>query len=313
MVKYVFNRFVLMIVTFFVIISIVFIGTRTAQISLYTTPHPIIEDVKIAFQMYKIYLHNVFYEGDYGETLLGFDIKDIMIYKIPVSMKVLITALLFYIPVGVLFGVLSAYFKGSWFDKIVGGSAALLSGIPSYILMFFFVLVLGYKLEWFPAIYDQSPTNLWDQFKNLAMPVTALTIVPLATTIRIMRAEVSEEMDKEYILLLRTKGLTKWQCITRHAIRNCVAPVIQDITFTFGIMLSMSFIIEMTYNINGIAYLFYQAMIVPSIDGNYLFIDTNVAVAVSAVYVAVLLVVGFIVDISLALLDPRVNIKGKKV
>ena len=214
---------------------------------------------------------------------------------------------------GVFLGVLSAYYSGSWFDKLVGNVSAVLSGIPSYVLMFFFVIVLGYKLELFPAIYDQSPTNLWDQILNLAMPVTALTIVPLATTMRIMREELKEEMEKQYILLLRTKGLTRWKCITRHAIKNCIPVVVQDITFTFGIMLSMSFIIEMTYNINGIAYLFYQAMIVPSIDGNYLFIDTPTAVAVSAVYVAMLLVVGFIVDIALALLDPRVNIRGKKV
>lgn len=312
MTKYILQRFALMAITFFIIVSIVFIGTRSAQMALWSTPHPIIEDIKIAFEMYKVYLHNVFYDGDFGESVMGLDVRQTMIERIPVSMKISFAALIFYLPVGILLGVISAYYKDTLFDKIIANVSMIFGSIPSYIVMFFFVMFFGYKLGWFPAIYDPNPDNLWDLLMVLAMPVAALTIVPLATTIRFMRAEVYEEMDKEYILLLRTKGLTRWQSMTRHAIRNCITPVIQDIAFTFGIMLTMSFIIEMTYNIHGIAYLFYQSMIVPSIDGNYLSIDTNVAVAVSAFYVAVLLFVAFFSDILLAVMDPRVNIRGKK-
>jgi oligopeptide transport system permease protein len=145
------------------------------------------------------------------------------------------------------------------------------------------------------------------------MPVVALTLLPIANTIRVVKGELSEEMESKYVLLLRTKGLTKWQALTRHALKNSLIPVLQDVTITFGLILTMGFLIEMTYNVHGIAYLFYQGMIVPSLDYNYFFIDVPLATMTSAFYAGFILIISFISDMSVAFLDPRINIHGKKV
>lgn len=313
MTKYIIKRFFLMILVWFIIVSIAFIGTKMAQYAIWSFPHPIIIDFKRAVADYQIYMKGVLLHNDWGVSRDSIDIWSMALERGPITLKINFYALLFYVPFGIFLGLVCSYYKGSIFDKIVSNVTLVLSGIPSYIMMFFLLVVFGYKLRWFPALYDPYPDTIIEFIKGITLPVVALTLVPLSHTIRMVKGELEEEMESEYVILLKAKGLSRWQSMRIHALRNAMIPVIQDMVFQFGIILSMSFIIEMTYNIHGIAYLFFQSMIVPSIDGNYLNIDTPVATMTTAFYAAFVLIVGLVSDILLPLFDPRINITGKKV
>lgn len=314
MVKYILKRFFLFLFAWAGITFIAYIGTTAANIRVWSFAHPFIDDLEMAFEMFKLYIQRMVEDGYYGQSdILGEPLSLVFERRVPVSLKLNLYAFLLYIPLGVVFGVIAARNDGNWIDKLISNLTLILGGVPSFLMMFFMVMVLGYTLNWFPPRYDPNPDGILEFIHVMFIPIMALTIMPMASTIRVVRAELKEEVMNDYILLLKAKGFSDRQILWRHALRSCLIPVAQDIPNHFGMMVTMSFIIEMNYNIQGIGYLFYQSVIVTGIDGTYLQLDPDTITMITFVYAGIILFVSFLGDASLSLLDPRINIKGKKV
>jgi ABC-type dipeptide/oligopeptide/nickel transport system permease component len=133
--------------------------------------------------------------------------------------------------------------------------------------------------------------------------VFALSLGSIAGYCRFVRAELCEVMSSEYLLLARTKGLTKRQAILRHALRNAMVPIVPSILAEFLSIMGGSMILENLYGIPGIGTLFVEAL--NGKDYSVLFVDM-------AIFTTFGLLAGVLLDISYGFIDPRIRMGAKK-
>ena len=140
-------------------------------------------------------------------------------------------------------------------------------------------------------------------FVSMVPPVMALSFGVIAGFTRTTRAELTEVLTSEFMLLARTKGLTKAQATVRHALRNCFVVIVPSIFGEFISILGGSLIIEKIFAIPGVGGLTLNA-----ING----LDYNIYMLSTCFYTAIGLVAGLVVDLSYGLIDPRIRMGSRK-
>ena len=150
---------------------------------------------------------------------------------------------------------------------------------------------------------NKGTLNKLNMFVSMMLPILSLSFGTIAGLMRFTRAELTETLTSDYMLLARTKGLTRGQATVRHALRNSMVPILPMIIGEFIGILSGSLIIEKIFAIPGIG-----SVYVASIGLR----DYNVFMAVSMFYTIVSLVAGLIIDLSYGFIDPRIRMGGGK-
>lgn len=219
------------------------------------------------------------------------------------SIKINILSVLFSVPIGILLGIWAALKKNTLVDHTISTLVMIFISIPSFVLITFLIYLIGYKLNWLPTKWPvvTDPTS-W-KIKGYILPVFCLSFGSICGYCRFTRAELCEVMESEYLLLARTKGLTKRQAILRHALRNAMVPIVPSILAEFIGILGGSMILEGLYNIPGIGKLYIDAL--NGKDYNILFVDM-------AIFTTISLLAGVILDISYGFIDPRIRMGAKK-
>ncbi len=282
------------------------------MIELWSYPHPLINDVPLVYQQYIQFLKGVIKNWDWGYTIKQKEIWSLFKEKVPITLKVNIIAFFIYIPIGILLGIFSAIKKNSIYDHIIGIFTLIFSSIPSFVLIFILIYFLGFQFKWFPPQYPAEIHGYTMRMKGLVIPILALSAGPIAELTRLVRGELVEDFQSDYFLMLKTKGLNRRQAIFRHALRNCMVPVIPAILSSFIYVLCGSFIIELIYGIPGIARQFLDSIFVKLGSEYRIIIDTNRLVLIAGFYTSISLVFGLIIDILYGILDPRIRIGSKK-
>jgi len=289
-----------------------FILTRVSMLSIWALPHPIIEDFKIAWAEYLIYIEKIFTSWNWGYTRLGIPIWTYVFDKMMITLQYNLVALLVYFTGGVALGVIAAYHKNKFLDYIISLFSMLFNSIPGFVLIFFLILVFGYGLGWFPPQEPFANASLLRTIKGYFIPVLALSLGPMGKIAQTIRGEMIESMQTPQYLLLRAKGLTKKQAFLRHGLKDSLVVMVPELIPLFVFVINMSFVIEYTYNINGIALLFFRSLISFGGENNAIIVNTAIAVPVGVLLVGIIMVFSLISDMTLALLDPRISIKSKK-
>ena len=171
--------------------------------------------------------------------------------------------------------------------------------VPSYVYALLIQYVLCYKLKWFP-LQMNSGTNYfsWSMFRSVVPAVLALAFGSIASLARYVRAELSEVLTSDFMLLARTKGLTRSQATVRHAMRNSMVPVFPMILGEFVGILGGSLIIETIFGVPGVGQLYLNSITAR---------DYNFFMLLSAFYTLIGLVSGLVVDVSYGFIDPRIR------
>lgn len=257
---------------------------------------------------YAIFLKKLFTEFDWGFcTTVGTVLSPVTTYiaqKLPATLLINSFAFVFSVPLGLLFGIYAALKKNKWQDQIISVVIMLFISVPSYVYAFLVQYFLGFKLGWFPVVMKSgtdwlSPAML----KSIVLPVISMSFATVASLMRYTRAELTEALTSEYMLLARTKGLTRGQATLRHALRNSMVPILPMIIAEFMSILGGSVIIESIFAVPGVGKLFTL-----SISNR----DYSVFMAISMFYTMIGLVTNIIVDISYGFVDPRIRMGGGK-
>ena len=182
----------------------------------------------------------------------------------------------------------------------------ILISVPSFVLITVLIYLFCYIDPLNPILPAQwplptDPRNM--KFLGYIIPLIALSLGSIAGYCRFVRAELCEVMSSEYLLLARTKGLTKRQAILRHALRNAMVPVVPAILAEFLSIMGGSMILENLYGIPGIGTLFVEAL--NGKDYSVLFVDM-------AIFTTFGLMAGVLLDISYGFIDPRIRMGAKK-
>lgn len=340
--KYVIQRILLILLTTFIILSLTFIlmklipadppiGTYTQQKAYFerqvllgymyrVTDGPdaksdwtvIINGTSYRYNNYSVmyqygvWLKNIVTQWDWGTSTsvsVGVSAIGIISMRLGVSMKLNIIAMLFSVPLGFFFGITAALKKNTAYDNAVSTIVMIAVSVPSFVLISLLILLFGNTLGWLPKSWPSSDNAYSVIVSGYVIPVICLCFGTVASFTRYMRAELTEVMSSEFLLLARTKGLTKGQTVMRHALRNSMVPIIPMIIGEFFGVLSGSMILEQLYNIPGIGSLFVNAITAK---------DYNVIMVDMAVYTVLGLFATLLVDLSYGIVDPRIRMGAKK-
>ena len=311
--KYALKRVGLLLLTFFIIMAICFTLIRLLPLpdaSKYGVNAALVQarrekmgyNKPIPVQFF-LYWKNVLLSGDWGigeEYKTGLEVGQVFIERLPATMVVNLLSILVSIPLGIGLGVFAALKKNRWQDYLISTLVMVAISVPSFVVAFLLQSLFYYRLGILPPL--MAPTDRWfsgEMLLSLIMPVTALSLGTLAGFTRITRAELTEVLTGDYMLLARAKGMTTLQATVRHAFKNSAVVVLPAVLGSFVGILSGSMIIERIFSIPGVGELYLGAILSQ---------DYNFFMMLSAFYTFVGLLAGLIVDLSYGLIDPRVRI-----
>jgi oligopeptide transport system permease protein len=274
---------------------------------------PKLDLLKEIFETYKVYLMNIVTNWDWGISENGEDVWDLVVRKIPITLKINMIAFFVYVPLALLLGLISSVKKNQFTDQTISIFTLVFSSIPPFVMGFALILIFGYQLGWLPPLYPVEPHSFTERILGFFIPVIALSAAPVANLTRLMRGELLETYSSDHLLLARIKGLNNRQVIFRHALRNSIVSVMPALSFTFIGVLTWSFLLEVIYNIQGLANLIMDAMFKPYMDIHYVSIDIYTTILIAVFYTTLGLIMALIIDVLYAVVDPRIKMGHKKV
>ncbi len=207
-------------------------------------------------------------------------------------------------PIGIALGIFAALKKNKWQDHVVSTGVMILVSVPSFVYAFLVQYVLSFELNLFP--FQINSGTAWlspSMFFSMIPAILSLSFGVIAGLTRFTRAELTEVLTGEYMLLARAKGLTKGQATVRHALRNAMVPILPMIIGQFISILGGSLVIEQIFGIPGVGPLYIQAINVR---------DYNFFMMLSAFYTFIGLAATILVDISYGFIDPRIRMGSRK-
>jgi len=196
---------------------------------------------------YGLYAKNML-QGDFGEsiTLIGQDVKDIIIRKFPYSLRLGLFASALAILIGTFLGVTSALKRNSGADRFIMLIVTIGIAVPSFVVATVSMIVFGVQLRWLPTISNLS--NL----SSYILPGFALSFFPLSFITRLMRSSMLDVINQDYIRTARAKGLSERVVIFKHGLRNGILPIVTYAGPMLAGILTGSFVIESIFSIPGL-------------------------------------------------------------
>ncbi|MBQ6529170.1 MAG: ABC transporter permease [Clostridia bacterium] len=318
--KYIVKRILLMFLTLFIIMTMCFVLIKLLplpavremgrDVNLILAKREKMGYNKPILVQYYLFLKNVLTEWDWGvgeQMYEGYSVWNVMMQKLPYTVLVNLYSILFAIPLGLSFGIYAALKKNKWQDHLISTAVMVFISVPSYVYAFLIQYFLCFRLGWFPLQLESlgSAGSLfsWKMFSSMIPAILSLGFGTVAGLTRYTRAELSEVLTGDYMLLARTKGLTKAQAISRHALRNAMVVILPMIIGEFIGILGGSLIIENIFGIPGVGNLYINSINVR---------DYNFFMAMSVFYTFIGLASGIVNDISYGLIDPRIRMGSKK-
>ncbi|OCK44169.1 ABC transporter permease [Tenacibaculum soleae] len=237
----------------------------------------------------------------------GKNVSEVIAETIPNTAILAVLAIVIALLLGVVLGILSALFKDSFFDRIVAVISTLGMSVPSFFSAILFAWFFGFVLHEFTGLkmtgslyeVDDFGEGSYIQWQNLLLPATVLGIRPLAVVIQLMRNSLLETMSQDYIRTAKAKGLTMYQVIRKHALKNSLNPVITAISGWFASMLAGAVFVEYIFNWNGLG-----KEIVNSLNT----LDLPVIMGSVLVVATLFILINILVDVIYSWLDPRIKL-----
>ena len=321
--KYVLKRVLFMLLTFFIIISACFILIRllpneTAtmfgkdmQLVLQSRYRQGLTDINgnpiPLMEQYLNFIKNTLIGGNWGTSeklYFGQNCMDVFLSKLPATVLVNLYSSLLAVPVGLMLGIYAALKKNKWQDHVISTGVMVMVSVPSYVYAFLVQYFLCFKLKLFPLVMEAGTDYFtWEMLRSMLPAVLSLSFSSIAGYARYTRAELTEVLTSEYLLLARTKGLTRAQTTVRHALRNAMVPIFPSIIAEVIYVLSGSIIIENIFVVPGVGNLYINSITA---------LDYNFFLLLSAFYTLIGLTAGIVVDISYGIIDPRIRMGSKK-
>ncbi len=265
------------------------------------------EPISIAKQ-YFAWVTNIVTDWNWGYSTrvqVNVPVFDVLKQRMAVTLKLNLIALFFYIPIGFTLGIVAALKKNSLADNVISFGVMIFISIPSFVVMTLLLMLFGYTLDWLPTQFPSADLSGSIRFYGLILPVLGLSFGSIAALTRVTRAELTEVLTSEFLLLARTKGLTRTQAVIRHAMRNSMVPLVPGIIGSFVSLLSGSVIIEMIYGVPGTGRVYIRALTRNSYD-------YNLVLGTTAFYTIIGLFAVLLVDLSYGIVDPRIRMGARK-
>ncbi|MGI6782762.1 MAG: ABC transporter permease [Aminivibrio sp.] len=249
---------------------------------------------KPLIQRYLTYMYNAVFKLDFGKSYATKKpVLTEIANRMPVSLTVAFNAIFFSLVFGVPLGVLSAVKQNTVFDRVPTGIALLMASQPAFLIGLVLMLIFSLRLGWFPATGIES-------WKSYVMPMIALGLPYGGRQLRFTRSSMLETIRQDYVRTARAKGASERLVIWRHAMKNALLPVITVAGNSFGILIGGAIATETLFGLPGLG-----SFIVAGIRQKDVPVVTGGIIVFAVVFAFVILAV----DLSYAMVDPRIKAK----
>jgi len=316
--KYILRRLGLLVMTFAIIMVISFVLIKSLPLTIDASLGKDAELIRLQYEARGYYdpipvqlwnyVVRIFTKGDFGVcvNLAAYrnkPVAEVFVTKLPPTILLNIYSTLFAVPVGIVLGILAALKKNKWQDQVISTGVMIFISVPSFVYAFLVQYLLCFKAGWFPITMNAG-TNYFSpmMFRSMIPAVLSLSFGSIAGYARYTRAELTEVLTSDYLLLARTKGLTKAQATVRHALRNAMVPIFPSIVAEFISVMSGSLIIESIFGVPGVG-----GMYLAAINSQ----DYDAFMFLSGFYILISLVAGIVVDLSYGIIDPRIRMGAR--
>ncbi len=250
--------------------------------------------------------------GDVGQSF--FHKKPAMaviLSKAPATIELVIGAALILIFVSLPVGVYTAIYPRRWFSRITMGVSTLGVSIPVFLTAIMFIYLFSVELGWLPSYGRGETVSVWgwqtgfltiDGIKHLILPSVSLASIMLPLFIRLIRSEMMEVLETEYIKFAWAKGLHRRRVWLLHAFKNTLLPVVTVFGVQIGIMFAFTILTETVFQWQGMGFMFLEA-----VERS----DTSLLVAYLVCVGVIFVGVNTVVDIIYGFINPMVRITGR--
>ena len=248
------------------------------------------------------------FQGDFGESSLyqGRSIKDVIFPRLWVTFQYNIMAFILVFAIGLPVGIWAARRQGTWQDPFTMSIFLFFAAIPVLIMVPVLRYILASELGWLPSggwkvreYFGWLELGIFS--KEIIIPTIVLTLPGVAGLARLMRSQVLEVMDQDYVRTARSKGLHEFVVVGRHITRNAMLPIATIMGFALVGLLSGSIFLETLLGIPGIGLYAFAAVFARDYDG---------IMAIVLIIATFFIVANLAVDIIYGFIDPRIRVGG---
>lgn len=247
-------------------------------------------------------------QGKFGISYRnGQDVLGLIAERFPATMELVIIATILSLVIGLPLGVLTAIKRGKWYSEGLQLGSIIGISVPSFVVGILLILVFSVSLGIFPAFGRGAVVDLgwWSTglltksgLLALVLPSLSLSLYQITLVMRLVRGEMLEVMRSDYVKFARARGISRYRIYFRHALRNCLMPVITLTAMNVGALIAFALVTETVFQWPGMGMLFIQAVT---------FVDIPVMAAYLVIVSFIFVLLNMLVDITYALIDPRLR------
>ncbi|MYN12832.1 ABC transporter permease subunit [Pusillimonas sp. TS35] len=250
-------------------------------------------------------------QGDFGISYRNQqEVSGLIAERFPATLELVLVATLLSLVIGIPLGVLTAIHKGKWHAECLQFASIMGVSLPSFVVGILLILVFSVALGWAPAFGRGEVVDLgWWRTglltasgrAALILPAISLALFQITLVMRLVRAEMLETLRTDFIKFSRARGIPLKTVYFKHALRNCLMPVITITGMQVGNLIAFAIITETVFQWPGMGLLFIQAVT---------FVDLPVMAAYLCIVSFIFVTINTLVDITYALIDPRLRHNG---
>jgi len=243
-----------------------------------------------------------FIRGDWGISMVSrLPVRPLILARLNNSIMLAGLAFLFYIPMGITFGVIAAYKRETLTDRAISGVSMAFVGMPEFVVGLLLINFVALGLGWLPANSSVEPgTSFGDALPYLIMPALTVSLTSLGYVIRMVRSGTIGVLRSDYVRAADLKGLSASNVLFRHVLRNALLPTITIVAMGIGWLIGGLIVTEQVFGYPGIG-----RLLVFSIQYG----DVPMIQAACMIIVSVFILANLVADILYSLLNPRIRVR----
>jgi oligopeptide transport system permease protein len=308
------KKFIYLIITMFSVLTLSFFVLYFLPGSPFNDPQIPIEQQEYllkaygltgnGFERYFSYISGVL-RGELGYSFVykNQSVTKLLIQNAGITASIGVMGFLIGIITGVILGVIAAINQNKFWDYLVNAITIIGISLPSFVIAALLQFYFGFKWDIFPIIYMYDVDKM-TSIKSMILPSVSLSVFISAMTMKMIRNELIEIMNKDYFLFSKAKGLTTIQAIFKHGIKNALISVVTITGPMILILITGSTIIERFFGVPGLS-----GMMVKAIQSRDYFLIIGITLFYSFLFSLVL----FFVDVLYVLIDPRIKLGGDDI
>jgi len=250
-------------------------------------------------QQFGIWIGNVL-RGDFGESFFfKKTVAELIVERLEPTLALSVCTIVLAVLVSIPFGVVAAWKRGTWIDRVVMGFSVVGFSVPVFVTGYVLIYLFAIQLSWLPVQgYQRLREGLGGFIERLILPSVTLAVIYVALIARITRTSVLEVINADYVRTARAKGLPELPVLLRHVLRNAAVPIVTVIGLGVALLIGGVVVTESVYAIPGLGRLTVDAVLAR---------DYPTVQAVILLFSVVYVLINLLVDLTYTVLDPRIR------